>query len=204
MAIKPQVSGTFGKSDPYKAKNNAGVGLYLSSNIVRRLNADMYIVSGDCALHISPRDTTGTGLSNPWPGTFVLVTIRVEEGAKFALHSMMQEFRDAAQKELEKGENRDEITRHYLSIYNYFGSFAEDKQSAIKYRDTKIIPAIEEGKTIVVDFDNVNYSPHSFLSALIATPAKILGMAAYKRIKIVNATPEIRETIDYILDENTE
>lgn len=204
MAIKPQVSGTFGKSDPYKAKNNAGVGLYISSNIVRRLNADMYIVSGNCAMHISPRDTTATSLKHPWPGTFVLVKIRVIEGAKFALHSMMQEFRDAAEKELEKGANQDKTTRHYLSVHNYFGSFAEDKQAAIRYRDTKLVKAIEEGKTIVIDFDNVNYAPHSFLSALTATPVKLLGMDAYKRIKIVNANPEIRETIDYIFDENTE
>jgi hypothetical protein len=46
-------------------------------------------------------------------------------------------------------------------------------------------------------------APHSFLSALLATPIKILGLPAYKKIKIVNAAPEIRETIDYILDENT-
>jgi hypothetical protein len=204
MALKPQVSGTFGKADPYKAKNNAGVGLYISSNIVRRLNADMYIVSGNCAMRVSPRDTTATSLPNPWQGAFVLVTLRVVEGAKFALHSMMQEFRDSAQKELDKGISQEEISRHYLSINNYFGSFAEDKQAAIRYRDDKLIPAINDGKIIVIDFDNVNYSPHSFLSALIATPAKILNMAAYKRMKIVNATPEIRETIDYILDENTE
>jgi len=204
MALKPQVSGTFGKVDPYKAKNNAGVGLYISSNIVRRLKADMYIVSGECALHISPRDTTATLLPNPWPGTFVLVTLRVTEAAKFTLHAMMNEFRESARRELESGRGQDESNRYYLSIYNYFGSFAEDKQAAIKHRDNKLVPAIKDGKTVVVDFDNVNYAPHSFLSALLATPTKILGMKAYKRIRIVNATPEIRETIDYILDENSE
>lgn len=204
MALKPQVSGTFGKADPYKAKNNAGVGLFISSNIVRRLNADMYIVSGQCAMHISPRDTTATQLNRPWPGAFVLVTLRVQEGVKYALHSMMQEFRESAQKELDKAKNLDDDARFYFSIYNYFGSYAEDKQAAIKHRDTKLIPAINEGKTIIIDFDDVSSAPHSLLSALIATPVKLLGMAAYKKIKIVNANPELRETIDYIFDENTE
>ncbi len=37
----------------------------------------------------------------------------------------------------------------------------------------------------------------------IATPIKQMGMNAYKKLKIINAEPEIRETIDYILDENT-
>jgi hypothetical protein len=51
-AIRPQVSGTFGISDAYKGKNNAGIGLYLSSNIIRRLKANMHIISGNGLLHI--------------------------------------------------------------------------------------------------------------------------------------------------------
>ena len=204
LAIRPRVSGTFGRADPYSGKNNAGVGLYISSNIVRRLNADMYIVSGHGSLHISPRDTTSAANENIWPGTFVLVTLQVEEGKKFALHSMMQEFREAAQAELDKSDSIESDNRHYLGIQNYFGAYAEDKQSAISYRDRKLIPAIREGKSVLVDFEGVNYAPHSFLSALLATPIHILGMSAYKVIKIINATPDIRETIDFILDENTE
>ena len=203
MALRPQVSGTFGKADPYKAKNNAGVGLYISSNIVRRLNADMYIISGHCSMHVSPRDTTATKLENAWPGTYVLVTLRVQEGVKYALHAMMQEFRESAQKELDKAKDSETESKLYFSIYNYFGSYAEDKEAAIKHRDTKLIPAVNEGKTIVIDFDNVSTAPHSLLSALVATPVKILGMAAYKKIRIVNANPEIRETLDFIFDENT-
>lgn len=203
-AIRPQVSGTFGISDPYKAKNNAGVGLYISSNIIRRLSADMHIVSGNGVVHISPRDITSRTLSNSWPGTFVLVSVRIAEEAKFALHSMMQEFRESARKEVEKHDAEKQNDDFYCSITNFFGPFAEDKSAAISFRDRKIIPAISEGKKIVVDFDEIKSCPHSFLSALLATPIKILGMGAYKKIRILNASPEIRETIDYILDENTE
>ncbi|WP_222860938.1 hypothetical protein [Vibrio cholerae] len=46
-------------------------------------------------------------------------------------------------------------------------------------------------------------APHSFLSALLASPIKSLGMVSFKRIKIINASPEIRETIDFIFDDNT-
>lgn len=204
MAVRPQVSGTFASSDPYVAKNNAGVGLYISTNIIRRLNADMYIVSGSGMMHVSPRDITTKTLTGKWPGTFVVVSIRVEDSPKFALHSMMQEFREAARTELAKGEAAERRENFYFNVSNYFGPYAEDKQAAIKQRDSKIMPAVEEGKAIVLDFDSVKSSPHSFLSALIATPIKILGMSAYKKIKIVNAAPEIRETIDYIFDENTE
>jgi hypothetical protein len=65
------------------------------------------------------------------------------------------------------------------------------------------MPAVDEGKGLILDFDEVVSAPHSFLNALLASPIRDLGMSAYKRIKIRNASPEIRETIDFILDENT-
>lgn len=204
MAIKPQVSGTFGSSNPYESKNNAGVGLYISTNIIKKLKADMHIISGNGVLHISPRDVTGHTMEASWPGTIVLVSIKLETGVDFAFHTMMQEFRDAAISELNKGTERENDGKYYLSIDNFFGPFAEDKQAAIKVRDERILPEISLGKKIVIDFEYVRSAPHSFLSALLATPAKRLGMSAYKKMSIINASPEIRETIDYILDENTE
>lgn len=204
MAIRPQVSGTFGKNDPYSGKNNAGVGLYLSTNIIRRLKADMHIVSGNGVLHISPRDITGCELKHSWPGTFVLVSVKLEKDPTFALHAMMQEFRESARKEVSKADLQIQNETFYCNIINIFGPFAEDKEAAIKYRDRKLISAIHEGKKVVVDFEGVENSPHSFLSALLATPIKILGMDSYKKIRILNASPEIRETIDYIMDENTD
>lgn len=204
MAIKPQVSGTFGSTDPYESKNNAGVGLYISTNIVKKLKADMHIISGNGVLHISPRDVTGHTLDYSWPGTVVLVSIKLKSGVDFAFHSMMQEFRETALSELEKGTERENDGKYYLNVENYFGPFAEDKHAAIKVRDEKILPEITNGKKIVVDFDYIKSAPHSFLSALLATPIKRLGMKAYKKISIINASPEIRETIDYIMDENTE
>ncbi|ATD63552.1 hypothetical protein CNX70_00020 [Janthinobacterium svalbardensis] len=203
LAIKPKISGTFGRNDPYTNKNNAGMGLYISSNIIRRLNADMHVVSGNGLLHISPRDITGKTMQTNWPGTFVLVTVRLEDNPQFELHKIMQEFRDFAAKELKEGDKKEDDNRHYISISNYFGNYAEDKEAAIKFRDRRLFPEINAGKTIVIDFDRVVSSPHSFLSALLASPIKTLGMAAYKQLKFVNATPEIRETIDFIFDDNT-
>lgn len=203
LAIKAKVSGTFGKTDPYKSKNNAGMGLYISSNIIRRLQADMHVVSGDGLLHISPRDITGKSLKYTWPGTFVLVTLRIQRNPKFELHKIMQEFRQAADDEQKKADNKEEDGRFYISITNIFGRYAEDKEAAITFRDRKLFDAIETGKILVLDFQEVVNSPHSFLSALLASPIKTLGLQAHKRIKIVNANPEIRETIDFIFDDNT-
>lgn len=203
VAIKPKVSGTFGRNDPYTTKNNAGMGLYISTNIIRRLNADMHVISGDGLLHVSPRDVTGRTLKQNWPGTFVLVALKIENDPTFILHKLMQEFRAGAEIEQKRADSTEAEGKFYLSISNYFGRHAEDKEAAIRFRDNKLFPEVTSGKTILIDFDGVENSPHSFLSALIASPIKTLGLHAFKKIKIVNATPEIRETIDFIFDDNT-
>ena len=204
LAIKPQVSGTFSQTNPYQVKNNAGVGLYISTNIIKRLSADMHIMSGNGLLHISPRDVTSRELAYSWPGTVILVSIKLSNDLNFSLETMMQEFRESARQELERVKDREISNTFYVDVENYFGPYAEDKHAAINFRDTKLLPEIKLGKKIVIDFTRVKQSPHSFLSALLATPIKGLGINAFKKIKIVNANSNIRGIIDYIFDENTE
>ena len=202
-SLKYKVSGTFSNANPYKSKDNAGVGLYISSNIVRRLNADMHIASGNGLVHISPTDTTVTTLDSFWPGTLVLVSLSLEKEGRLNLHELMSDIRASAAMEINEADKIEKQETLHISILNYFGPYAENKQEAISFRENRIIPAIEEKKMIVIDFQGVSAAPHSFLSALLATPIKKLGMLAYKKIKFVNAEQEIRETIDYILDDNT-
>lgn len=203
LALKPQVSGTFNGGQPYGVKNNAGVGLFLSSSIVRRLHAHMYIVSGTGLVHISPTEVTRKKLTASWPGTFVYVTLHLGTIADLNLQKMMAELREAAAQELAVALEREQENRFYLNIRNYLGRYAEDKKLAIRLRDEKLLPAIEEGASVTIDFYEVISAPHSLLNALLATPIQRLGLSSYKRIKIINSSPEIRETIDFILDENT-
>ncbi len=203
LAIQPEISGTFGRQDPYLNRNNAGMGLFLSSNIVRRLRADMYLVSGDGLLHVSPTDTTAKVLESTWPGTFALVTIRLDRGSEFALDTMMNDFRAQARSEVKARTDASVENRYYLNVYNYFGRYADNKEDAIKHRDKYLLSAVDEGKAILIDFQDVESSTHSFLNALLASPIRRAGIRAYKRIRIVNATKDIRETIDYVLDDNT-
>jgi hypothetical protein len=202
-AMEPGVSGTFGITDPYRAKNNQGVGLYISSNIVQRLDADMHIVSSSGVLHVSPKDFTVRTIDSRWPGTFVLVSIKVEPTVAFALESLMQELRLRADQEIANKSAAEAAGEFYLSISNHFGARAEDKELAARIRDRYILPAIEAQKVVTLDFEAVTAAPHSLLGALLATPIKKLGMSAYKRIKFINCLPEIRETIDFILNDNT-
>lgn len=112
--------------------------------------------------------------------------------------------RDVAAKEIAAREGREVSSRMTMSMMNYFGKYAEDKSIAIAIRDRRLIPGLEKGQDLLLNFDQVISAPHSFLSALLATPVRTLGMSAYKRIRVTNANPEIREMIDYNFDENTE
>ncbi|HMV44410.1 MAG TPA: ATP-binding protein [Leptospiraceae bacterium] len=202
LAIKPQVSGTFIPNSPYQNGNNAGMGLFISTNIVKKLYSDIYIISGHGQVHISPTDITEKRLENSWHGTLVYVNLRFGKTTKVNLEQVMHSLREEAEQEIK---NRDSqvTTGHYLNIKNYFGGYAEDKGEAINYRDKYLVANAKDDKDLILDFADVVNSPHSFLNALLSIPIKIYGMKAYKKIKVKNAQPNIRETIDFILDDLT-
>ena len=204
MALEPEISGTFGVNvGPYKQQNNAGMGLYLSSNLGKTLEADMYIVSGDGVAHISPLDVTYTTLNNAWPGTFIYMTIGFDRLKTYDLHKHLEEFRKHATETVAKRNNIVRAPELYIDMYNYCGERCEVKLEAINLRERKIIPAIKKGETIILDFSHAITATHSFLTALLADPIKILGLKSYKQIKIVGANETIRTIIDFVFDTYT-
>ena len=204
MALEPEISGTFGVNvGPYKQQNNAGMGLYLSSNLGKTLEADMYIVSGDGVAHISPLDVTYTTLNNSWPGTFIYMTIGFDRLKTYDLHKHLEDFRKHATETVAKRNNIVRAPELYIDMYNYCGERCEVKLEAINLRERKIIPAIQKGETVILDFSHAITATHSFLTALLADPIKILGLKSYKQIKIIGANETIRTVIDFVFDTYT-
>ena len=204
MALEPEISGTFGVNvGPYKQQNNAGMGLYLSSNLGKTLEADMYIVSGDGVAHISPLDVTYTTLNNSWPGTFIYMTIGFDRLKTYDLHKHLEDFRKHATETVAKRNNIVRAPELYIDMDNYCGERCEVKLEAINLRERKIIPAIKKGETVILDFSHAITATHSFLTALLADPIKILGLKSYKQIKIIGANETIRTIIDFVFDTYT-
>lgn len=202
-ALRPNVSGTFNQqAQPYAMQNNAGLGLTYSSQMLKRLQGDMYIVSHDGIVHVSPEDVTTKKMEHSWPGTFVLINVSVGEKYGISLEQLLADVRESAQKEVDGASEKDDASRYYVSILNYFGKWAEDKDAAIVFRDRRLLPAIESGKRIDLDFRDVETAPHSFLNALLATPVRRLGVKAYQWIRIYNAPGSIHEIIDAVLHDN--
>ena len=204
MALEPEISGTFGVNvGPYKQQNNAGMGLYLSSNLGKTLEADMYIVSGDGVAHISPLDVTYTTLNNSWSDTFIYMTIGFDRLKTYDLHKHLEDFRKHATETVAKRNNIVRAPELYIDMYNYCGERCEVKLEAINLRERKIIPAIQKGETVILDFSHAITATHSFLTALLADPIKILGLKSYKQIKIIGANETIRTIIDFVFDTYT-
>ncbi len=202
-ALRPNVSGTFlPESGAYAGNNNAGMGLTYSSTMLRRLRGDMYIVSHDGLVHVSPADVTSRQLEKGWRGTFVLININVEEQSTVPVEQLLAEIRANAQKEIDGVSKEEESSRYSISIFNHFGKWAEDKDAAIAFRDNRLLPAIDAGKRIELDFRDVETAPHSFLNALLAAAIKKIGVRAYQCIKAYNAPGTIHEIIDKIFEDN--
>ncbi|MGO9232224.1 MAG: STAS-like domain-containing protein [Bryobacteraceae bacterium] len=202
-ALRPRVSGTFRQqTEPYAAKNNAGLGLTYSSQMSKQLKGDMYIVSFDGVVHVSPEDVTSRKLLHTWPGTFVLINLNISQTQHVSVDALMAEITARAESEVSAFSDLEQEHTLYVNIYNYFGKYAEDKDAAIAYRDRHLIPAIRQGKRIELDFQEVETAPHSFLNALLATPVTILGPKAYQWIKVRNAPGAIHEIIGGVLEDN--
>ncbi len=208
-ALLPETSGTFGRQSEYSTRNNAGMGLFVSSQLMQRLRADMWIVSGSGQLHVSPREITSRELQRGWPGTFVLLTLRLKQTPPEIPHTEARsELLNLARQAREARETRGNggAERMSFSIYNYFGKYPEDKAEAIRFRDKYLLPAAQEKKAILLDFAEVETATHSFLNALLAGPIRAYadaGLNPYKYVRCTNESERVRETVQFVLDTNT-
>ncbi|MGX9685914.1 STAS-like domain-containing protein [Deinococcus wulumuqiensis] len=200
-SIEPKISGTFGQSGLYKQGDNAGMGLYMSSNLARNLRADMYIISGNGKIHVSPKDLTHKTLEDRWPGTIVFIKLKLKENQTIDIEEILEKIRQSARDEVADRNKQKAKDYEYFVLSNYFGRYAENKGEAINFRDRHLLPALRNGKSVKLDFTDILVSPHSFLNALLSTAVKELGEASFRRIKTVNAISEINDTVDYIFED---
>jgi len=178
------------------------MGLNYSSVMMKRLKGDMYIASHTGLAHVSPEDVTSRQLDHFWPGTFVLVNLNLAENTQLTLESLLAEVELSARQEVSTYEDAEKESTFSISMEVVFGQYAEDKELAISYRDRYLLPAVLSGKKIELDFLNVKTAPHSFLNALLATPIQRLGVKAYQKIRVRNASGIVHEIIDTVMEHN--
>ncbi|MCG7415868.1 STAS-like domain-containing protein [Microbacterium aurum] len=72
---------------------------------------------------------------------------------------------------------------------------AESKDEARELRVNTILPALERGDQVELDFTGVGFATQSFVHALISEAVRIYQDAAFDRLSFLGCSDEVRQVI---------
>lgn len=87
-----------------------------------------------------------------------------------------------------------------IKIFEKAGSFAENKDVARELRIHEIMPTLEKGDEVVIDFQNVDAATQSFVHALISEAIRKFGNDVLDRLKFKSCNETIRKIIGIVTD----
>lgn len=86
-----------------------------------------------------------------------------------------------------------------LSIAGTVGSFAENKDVAAKLRSECILPCLQQGEIVRLDFGGVTLTTQSFVHALISEALRQIGESALDLLEFANCNETIRGIIETVV-----
>ncbi len=87
-----------------------------------------------------------------------------------------------------------------IQIKEYAGEFAEDKDIARDVRIHNILPALEQGDIVTLDFDAVNSATQSFIHSLISDLVRLKGPQVLDQVYFKNCNDTIQKLISIVTD----
>jgi len=87
-----------------------------------------------------------------------------------------------------------------LKIFPLVGSFAENKDRARDIRIHEIIPVLEKGENLILDFEKVDSITQSFAHALISDLIRNYGIDVLDRISFANCNETVSKIIKIVVD----
>ncbi len=87
-----------------------------------------------------------------------------------------------------------------IKLIDHVGSFAENKDIAQSLRKEKIIPALEKGEEVTLDFVGVDSATQSFVHALISDVIRVLGGEIIDKISFKNCNETVKKIIEIVID----
>jgi STAS-like domain of unknown function (DUF4325) len=203
FSLLPHVSGTFGRSEYGSMQDNAGLGLFFIKEIATRAGGGFHLGSGAALVNLWGNQDGSPGrkyLASPvggWPGTFAVLQLRKKSIERF--ESLLQVCRGLAA-EARKDPRTvnldfvDEVPEiDGLNVITV-KEFEEDVERAAEIRDTRIIPALDTGQLVVLDFRGVPFATQSFVHALLY---KVLRDHPSSRVclTVAGCSPSSREAV---------
>jgi hypothetical protein len=87
-----------------------------------------------------------------------------------------------------------------IKIKNHTGDFAEDKDVARELRLTQIMPSLQKGEEITLDFSAVELTTQSFIHALISEAIRIYGIDVVDLLLFKGCNRTVRTIINVVVD----
>jgi len=87
-----------------------------------------------------------------------------------------------------------------IKLFKRTGSFAENKDLARDIRLNEIIPVLEKGRDIILDFSKVEAATQSFIHALISDLIRKYGNDVLGRIEFKSCNETVQKIIMIVTD----
>jgi hypothetical protein len=87
-----------------------------------------------------------------------------------------------------------------IPMYKYANGFGENKDVARDVRVKRIMPALQKGQTVQLDFAGMTGATQSFVHALISDPIRTYGDDVYDKLLFVHCSEVIKEVINIVAD----
>lgn len=99
-------------------------------------------------------------------------------------------------------ESEEEDTLHMITIRlrDLVPTFAEDKDAAREIRKSQILPKLDVGESVCLDFNGITASTQSFIHALIGEPLHKYGEGLLDRVEFRNCKPQVKSVIEIVVD----
>jgi hypothetical protein len=87
-----------------------------------------------------------------------------------------------------------------IKLFQKTGAFAENKDIARELRIKEIIPILEKGDNIILDFENIDAATQSFVHALISDLIRKYGNEILDRIEFKSCNDKVQKIIIIVTD----
>ncbi|KPY28744.1 STAS-like domain-containing protein [Pseudomonas syringae] len=203
FATQPHVSRTFTPSMYSSMKDNAGLGLFFIKQITSLASGSLFLGSGSALVDVwgdrngEQQKIYKVAKSGGWPGTFAYLQLRKDSIVEFdqILHSCRHLAAEARKYPNELAldfiaEIPEIDGLHVVKVRD----FEEDVERASQIREIEIIPKINSGSMVVIDFRGVSFATQSFVHALMYKVVRD-GQTLGSSLSIANCSNSTREAV---------
>jgi anti-sigma regulatory factor (Ser/Thr protein kinase) len=206
LALEPRTSGSFDRD------RNAGLGLYMTRRIADLTGGKFWLLTGSfCARNdggpssLGARAAVGVEpVENDWRGTVVAFTLYPSRLGSFdaTQRSVTGALLGAPVARAPGLFRRKEIPpgSMVVRVPPDVGNIAQNKVAAARLRDDSIVPALQNGHMVTLDFHGVALTTQSFMHALLAAPLRLVGAPDLpSRLCFRACSDQVREIIGLVM-----